>query len=1156
MDSRLRLTTRDRPSFFFKKFGQHNAGNPSAVGAYDPNSDQLPSISHIDTASLVGLFERYNTYERSPEDDRTLDQLKQATISARDFAWSADSGVKSAPAFQQTFPSSTMATPVLSRGDSDMATVARNDSTGSSSLSSSSDTTPPLTRHSSSSSIMLSDSPLASEKSSKKPDELTALPLLNKSVPALTGPIQIDRQKRSKTWDPALSSAARPNLDKPLPLGPPESATAFQSTRPKHRRVESSNHPRLQSPTRFGSLRKHSRSTSVTFPLTADQPTAKPPTSPPQTSRGARLGKAMAQGRSPHQRSKSEDLFEGFEEPKKAAQRNSAPPKPAEKPSKKTVKPITARTAEHVIYRIMCQLENPQDLQFTSMVSKGFMNTYQRNESRLVSHLIFQNSRAAWELRRSIITLRGTRNFKLHDYQRDLRTIQALKALTLNWCRASCNPKTIAGLLGKDIQCQREVDNALWRIWTFCALFGDSAAQSPTPAAQIDWLNGSNGTRSRSLGAGFAVGNGTGLTVDELEDLSEMWCCLQSLVSQFHGREAEAQRVGIFDNLLVIDGDSTSQHIVEWTSYLLTLGPQVLLSLSSASFEHAKILGLTQWTLPPRGQSRNNFLMAAISHVYQERLLTEATSKAAQISLPSGPKHRPSTSLPTARRLSSPPVRQPSLRIDTTIQVPKRRPVSTPPVPATAHVMEIRPDCDPASSLPTSAHPQRLHTRSASASATSTLFPKRAPTLFPASPTTDPTIYHSLNLTAPANTASLKLGATLFPMEYSPVTPRVHSLASPLPPRRAPPPPPSRAPPPPPTAGPGVKDPIDKALELLVLELGFREANAKRALAMCDSGSGIDVERAIDLLMFESRREAMATAAPIELPTPSDIVSPLASSTSSRANTMRKSRSGRRDYCDGGCKGAAVSSSPSFTTVRSSITSHSHSRHRSAGHIPANLHSTDENEEAAADGNLSPVTDIYGGHSDDDLRNSTILDDDSSEIWRRREGSDTISPLVSSTANFRNVNRMTTQNKKAWKVLGVPQSPASSPSPGGGLKGGLARMRSKSSGSTTTVVPLEEYAARVERKKSIRMMQQAASVEKRTVSVGLGEQLKGLGLTTAPRDREAMSGGLGGFRVVEGFNSDGEGLKGKWSVRGAMGKRRSSAGVVRRDDGCMPSPCT
>lgn len=957
----------------------------------------------------------------------------------------------------------------------------------------------------------------------------------------------------------------RPNLHKPLPRGPPivRTKVSNSSARRTPRRGESldsatlfrSSDEAAELPTRFESLRKQSRSVSAT----SVQGSKASSTSPRGNSRGERLGRSIPHANTAaHVRAKSESLLSPVDDLQLKAERTSGPTgKPnkvqARRPLNRHAKQaISSRTAEQVIYRIMTCVDNPKDLQSAAMVSKGFLNTYQRNESKLISHLIFQTSRPAWELRRSLANLKGSRTFRMREYQRDLRTIQALRALIADRCSFSCKTKTIAGLLGRDKSCEWEVENALWRIWTFCALFGDNACQAPVPTVELDWLNGSKGAKSHILGAGFAVGNGNGLTVDELEDISEMWCCLQNLAAQFHAREEDAKRTGVFDNWHLHGGASAHQHVVEWTAYILTLGPQVILSLSSGSFDRAKVLGLTQWKAPPQGQTRSGFLMTALSQVYQERLLAEATAKAALVTLPT--KHRPSKSMPNPSHLFIAPnlvqeSRQPSLRIDTQslhYRATKRRPISTSAAPRTAsNPIQIRPDCDPANDqAPFSAMPRMMHTRSVSTSAVTTTSTTTA--FFPASPTADPTVYHALNLTAPANTASVKLGATLFPMEYTPNTPRVPLLASP--------PPPSRAPPPIPT----VRDPIDKAMDLLVNEFGFRESNVKRALAMSDSGSGIDIERAIELLAIESRREAMATAAPIELPTPADIVSPLSQTSSRRSKS-------RRDFCDGGCKHPTTSSGNSVVSTKNSLrrsttgsiaTAHRHIQSTNRNYLDTPL-------EEGEDGNLSPITDIYGGHSDEET-----IDDDSSEMWRRREGNDTISPLITPMPNVKNVSRMSSQSysqKKAWKVLGVPSQAQQSQNgdgtrgPAAGLKGGLARMRSKSSGG---VVGMEEYALRVERKKSMRMVQEAGK-KGGVVSAALSEQLKGLGLG-AGVESVRMSGGLGGLRVLHtevpqetGTSSESEGRvrKGKQKERWSLKKSLTASGR-KEVSGCIPaSPC-
>ncbi|EXJ72126.1 uncharacterized protein A1O5_04630 [Cladophialophora psammophila CBS 110553] len=669
---------------------------------------------------------------------------------------------------------------------------------------------------------------------------------------------------------------------------------------------------------------------------------------------------------------------------------SSRPPQTAPKQNRR---PITAATAERVIYRIMCSLHSARDLQATAMVSKGFLRTFQRNESKLVSHLVFKISRAAWELRRSILALKGSNDFLLKDYRRDCRTLDALKAFIVAHCSSSCKQSTVVGLLGQDDARKSQIDDALWRIWTFCTLFGDTVGQSGPAQTEIDWLNGSRAANNKQLGAGFAIGNGKGLMTHELEDMNEMWQCLQILVSGFRGREQEAKRYGVFDNWHLRETTSESQHLTEWTSYLLALGPQTVLSLSSCSFEQAKMLGLTNWPVPPAGQSRTSFLTTAIAQVYQERVLEDATRRAARMSMrqmpgqssvPRAPTHRPTRSLdehltflPSTRTTAQ----SQSLRIDTSSQ--KRRPVST---NALAGVrMEIRPDCDPANT--------RHETQPDRDAISGTNLPSH---LLPTSPTADPTVYYSLSMTP---TASTKLGATLFPMDYASPTPRV----------------PFRAPEPPAASASAVVDPVDKAMDLLVRELGFAETRARKALAMCDSGSGIDLQKAIELLTVDSKDAHQENPLPVELPTPVSLVS------ASRAMRLQLPKT----YCDGHCQ--------RMPTI-------SHSRNRSTGTTGT-----------ATDVSISPVSAL------------------AEEEWQ-----DTISPLLSApTLTPRSKAPLTRgpSKAKAWKVLGMDSIPK----------------------RKNSVLHIEEYQAKVERRKSMRANTNGGQQSPK-IKEGLGKNLLGLGL--------------------------------------------------------------
>jgi hypothetical protein len=863
------------------------------------------------------------------------------------------------------------------------------------------------------------------------------------------------KPSRSSTW--GSTTSADLNLDKPLPiepLRPTDQSKAVNFSRPKPPRIAGKQPELARAPS------NHTRSASLDVPRLLSSRTWGP-----ENANAVQQRKAVR----PHQRPRSKSIAVAELEVRPLA------PRKAHRRAPTQDQLISAGAAERVIHRIMAQLAHPRDVQSCALVSKGFFKTFQRNESSLVGNLIYRTSRPAWEMRKRSLALKSAVVFKLCDYQRDLRTIAALKSLIMAHCISICRPRTVRGLLGQDIQASTEIDGALWRIWTYCIRFGQSFSTNSHPTAEIAWLKGRRLNDGLVMDEDFAAGNGNGLTSAELEDMNEIWQCLQMLMGQFHGRVEEARRTGVLHDWNVNMDMTQQQVIMEWTAYLLTLGLHVVLTLSSGSFEKAKMLRLTRFALPSASSSRSLFLTAAISEAYQARLLAEATAKAAQFKIPSQSRHRVSRSMDLA---TGPVQYRESLRIET--HSVRRRPLST-SVPRTASI-EIRPDCDPAAAL-------------------------SARGVFPASPTADPSFYHTLTLT---QATSARLGATLFPVSYVTATPKIPF------PRQA-----ARQPLP-----VDVVDPIDKALRLLVQEMGFPEANAKRALAMTDTGSGIDVNRAIEMLSLDSKPRQQPE--PVELPTPIDIVSPL---------PRKKRASLPHERCDGECTrhnhhSLVVSSLQKRTSM---ISQYRHSRSHSAGTTTefALSSSSDEN---TSDVPISPITDIYGGHSDDEAATTTTM----SREWRREATSgDKMSPLVTMSPNA-SLGRANTKSsaittsRKAWRVLGVGPEGASQQFAavdgnkkrlvvaglGIGMVSGIGRSRSKSS-----VVGMEEYLARIERRKSMRASQENWSKQSKG-------QVFGMPIPTPPttadsdnigtsgsgneKDRSTMavSGGLGGLRPV------------------------------------------
>ena len=313
---------------------------------------------------------------------------------------------------------------------------------------------------------------------------------------------------------------------------------------------------------------------------------------------------------------------------------------------------ISADAAERVLLRILMSLDNLGDLFSAATVSRGFYRTFKRHELSLLKNALWHMSPAAWELREMTVPRSGSKLYTpsqyLNDYTRDLLAMVELKSMMLEHCKSFLRAETIRGLAG-EIDQSAIIDDAFWRVWTFCRIFGCGTGREDDIVGQMDWLRGgvlarqSTDTRTIALNdgvsmnsvlinppAGFAWGNGEkGLSAEMLYDMTEIWTCLGVLVRGYQGRRKEAREYGIFDNANVPAGDVDRENAVleEWTQYLLTLSPGTVLQVNSpttptqSTFNHARSQGYTKWTPPSDGTSRSTFLKEAVSRVYEERII-------------------------------------------------------------------------------------------------------------------------------------------------------------------------------------------------------------------------------------------------------------------------------------------------------------------------------------------------------------------------------------------------------------------------------------------------------------------------------------------------------------------------------------------------------
>lgn len=320
---------------------------------------------------------------------------------------------------------------------------------------------------------------------------------------------------------------------------------------------------------------------------------------------------------------------------------------------------------DEVMLALMKNVDNLDTLFKYAQVNRQFYRVFKSNELPLIKNALFQMNPPAWELREvsppwsdNSNVLKDpdapmpeyTASSYLQHYARDVFTLVRLKALMYARCSSIVRSDTIGGLTGENDVRAAEIDEAFWRIWTFCRIFGCGKNREGDINGQIDWLNGGYLAKKNNSGAtvitaepffsmnnvlfdppsGFGDGNGDGLTCNQLYDMLEIWNCLGTLVQGFNRECKDARVAGIFDGLDISVGDIAKEEatLEEWTHYILTLGPSALVGLSSVSPDHstkeifnkAKEMGMTKWEILEDGGTRSSFLREAISRAYDSRV--------------------------------------------------------------------------------------------------------------------------------------------------------------------------------------------------------------------------------------------------------------------------------------------------------------------------------------------------------------------------------------------------------------------------------------------------------------------------------------------------------------------------------------------------------
>ncbi|KAF3490657.1 F-box domain-containing protein [Arthroderma uncinatum] len=550
----------------------------------------------------------------------------------------------------------------------------------------------------------------------------------------------------------------------------------------------------------------------------------------------------------------------------KPTKRMSHPPKPL---------------AESIILRIFESVSYFDDLFNLATTNRAFYRVFKQHELALVQNTLSRMSLPAWELRemsppwdddgiaRLGVSVKDepipeyTPRLYLQHYSRDLYTMAALKSMILVHCESFLRVETSRALAGLDEQRSAEMDDAFWRVWTFCNLFGCGKGREGDIEAQVDWLRGgvlaeSDTKPSASIFSpmpfisnllldppqGFAKGNGGGLSSDQLCDMSEIWTCLVALLDAFHGKCKEARKYGVFDDKGVTPGDVAREEslLEDWTQYLLTLGPSAVLTLISfgpstpveQKFARAKSLGWTCWQAPTKSEHEPSrlFFKEAVSRVCRD-LPSRPTSLSSSNQSLLSPRTSPQSS--RSKRSSQSSIgsqnsarrqRQAGFAAEL-----RQRKVS---LDTGLGIANAIPNCD---ERPTPVSEEVVHRFICSESGTPYLFPtppappisianSRKPSSSPSPPVSRPTP------PPPAPPVEEKISQGRQPMPSTSHTALYYSNAQDT----------------------IIPDPADLALQKMVHELGFNEEDAKWALKRTDTGESVDINAAVHLLLVKSNK--------------------------------------------------------------------------------------------------------------------------------------------------------------------------------------------------------------------------------------------------------------------------------------------------------------
>ncbi|KAI9034901.1 uncharacterized protein KD926_005151 [Aspergillus affinis] len=349
--------------------------------------------------------------------------------------------------------------------------------------------------------------------------------------------------------------------------------------------------------------------------------------------------------------------------------------KPLPRPRKGTPAPAKSSTSAHVsvMFCILQEVDNLVDLFSFALVNRAAYTALKSHELPLIKSTLWKMSPAAWELR-EMSEIRwdkapytGGQSLAATLYIRhctmDLINHAQIKFLLYDHAHLILREDTLAAMRDGCSTRAIEIDEAIWRVWTFCHLFGNHKNRENDIMGQVRWLRGDCfvegdehdlpavcatspdpkdfNTVFFSPPRGFAAGNRGLLSETQLRDMIEIWTAMASLLDFLRDETVLARRFGVFDGLDVPVGDRRleKQALRAWLNYILTLGPTAVLSLvplgprspKESIFSRANSYGWTKWTPPLSSSLENGFFVGVVSELLSAMQTRERRNRNAQL---------------------------------------------------------------------------------------------------------------------------------------------------------------------------------------------------------------------------------------------------------------------------------------------------------------------------------------------------------------------------------------------------------------------------------------------------------------------------------------------------------------------------------------------